>query len=122
MPYSFLASMVAFIHFLFVLFVMLGGLLVFWKSGFAWIHLPVAAYGVLIEWVGWVCPLTPLENDLRERAGNPRYEGGFVERYLLSMICSVNSTRKTAVLLGLLVLLLNIAIYFTWWLRLRSGG
>ena len=118
MTWSLLASLVVVLHLLFILFVVFGGLLVFWKPWFVFIHLPVAVYGVLIEWVGWICPLTPLENRLRQQAGQAGYEGGFVERYLLPVIYPEEFTRNTAIVLGALVLLINAVIYGTWlWRR-----
>lgn len=81
--FHFLANLVVLLHLAFIVFVVLGGLLVFWRPWLAWLHLPVAAYGVLIEWVGWVCPLTPLENRLREMAGERGYTGVFVETYVV---------------------------------------
>ncbi|HVS04348.1 MAG TPA: DUF2784 domain-containing protein, partial [Thermoanaerobaculia bacterium] len=74
-----LADATVVLHFLFVVFVVLGGLLVLRWPRLAWVHLPVAAWGVLIEWVGWICPLTPLENRLRALGGEAGYAGGFVE-------------------------------------------
>lgn len=111
MPYSLLANLVMVLHLLFVVFVVLGGLLVFWKGWFTWIHLPVAIYGVMIEWIGWVCPLTPLENRLREQAGQAGYKGGFVEEYLLPLVYPEGFTRNVALVLGAVVLAINLAIY-----------
>lgn len=113
-----LADLVVVLHLAFILFVALGGLLVFWKPWLASVHLPVALYGVLIEWVGWVCPLTPLENRLRWLAGEAGYDGGFVEHYLLPIIYPRDFTETTAMLLGALVLLANAIIYGTFlWRR-----
>lgn len=109
--YGTLAMLVVIIHLLFIVFVVFGGLLVFWKPWLAWVHLPVAAYGILIEWVGWICPLTPLEKRLREQAGAEGYAGGFVEQYLLPLIYPVGFSRNVALVLGALVLLANIVIY-----------
>lgn len=120
MAYSLLANLVVILHLLFIAFVLFGGLLVFWRPWLVWIHLPVAAYGVLIEWVGWICPLTPLENRLRHLAGAEQYEGGFVETYLLPLIYPAAFTRTTAIVLGALVLLVNVAIY-GWYLYRRHG-
>jgi hypothetical protein len=111
MPYQALANLVVIIHLLFIVFVVLGGLLVFWRSWFAWIHLPVALYGLLIEWIGWVCPLTPLENRLRQRAGSEAYEGGFVDQYLLPLIYPAEYTRGMAIFLGAAVLAINLLVY-----------
>ncbi len=117
MNYLFLANVVAALHLLFILFVVFGGLLVFWKSWFGWIHVPVAVYGIMIEWVGWICPLTPLENRLRALAGRKGYEGGFVEEYLLPLIYPEGFTRNVAVVLGLAVLVINAVIYGAYLLK-----
>ena len=117
MLYSLLAGLVALVHFLFILFVIFGGLLVFWKGWMIWLHLPVAVYGILIEWIGWICPLTPLEKRLRERAGQDGYDGGFVEEYLLPLIYPEGFTRNVALVLGAIVLLVNVVIYGAYLLR-----
>ena len=118
MPYLALANAVLVVHLLFILFVVFGGLLVFWRPWLAWVHVPIAVYGVLIEWIGWICPLTPLENWLRTRAGQTPYSGGFVEQYLLALIYPGGLTRNVALLLGALVLIANLVIYGAWlWKR-----
>lgn len=82
MRYSILADVVMAGHFAFTAFVTLGALLVFWRAWIAWLHLPTLAYGTAIEFAGWICPLTPLEQRLRAMAGAAGYEGGFLEHYL----------------------------------------
>ncbi len=84
--YRLLADAVVLFHLAFVLYVVLGGLLVLRWRWLAVAHLPAAAYGMTIELVGWVCPLTPLENALRRRGGQAGYRGGFVEHYLLPFL------------------------------------
>jgi uncharacterized membrane protein YhhN len=106
-----LADLVVFVHFLFVLFVVLGGLLVLRWPRLAYLHLPIAVYGALIELVGWICPLTPLENRLRERAGLEGYEGGFVEHYILPVLYPAGLNRTVQLVLGALVIAINLAIY-----------
>jgi hypothetical protein len=106
-----LADLVVALHFAFVLFVVLGGLLVLRWPRLAYVHVPAAIWGVLIEFAGWVCPLTPLENSLRVRAGEAGYEGSFVEHYILPMLYPSALTRNVQFLLGALVLALNLAIY-----------
>ena len=77
----------------------------------AWLHVPAAVWGVLIEFAGWVCPLTPLENALRLRGGEAGYSGGFIEHYLLPVLYPAGLTRNTQLLLGSFVLALNLAVY-----------
>lgn len=111
MIYHALANAVLLLHGLFIVFVVLGGLLVFWKRWIAWIHLPVALYGVLVEWIGWICPLTPLENHFRRLAGAEGYSGGFIQHYLLPLIYPANYTLTLQLILGAIVLAVNVAIY-----------
>lgn len=111
MPARLLADLVLLVHLLFVLFVVLGGLLVLRRPRLAWLHLPAAAWGALIEFTGGVCPLTPLENRLRRLAGQAGYEGGFVEHYVTAALYPDGLTREVQVALGVGVLLLNAAVY-----------
>lgn len=109
--YRLAADLVVVLHLGFVVFVVLGGLLALRWPRAAWVHLPVAAYGALIELVGWICPLTPLEIRLREAAGQAGYEGGFVEHYLLPVLYPGALTPTVQVALGLAVILVNAGIY-----------
>jgi hypothetical protein len=120
MPYRFLADAVVVLHLAFVGFVTLGGLLVLRRPRLARIHLPVALYGVLIEWIGFLCPLTPLEKALRRAAGEAGYAGGFVEHYILPVLYPHGLTRQIQWVLGALVLVLNVAIYVVVWRSARA--
>ncbi|SPA47328.1 DUF2784 domain-containing protein [Cupriavidus taiwanensis] len=116
---AWLADLVVIAHALFIVFVVAGGLLVLRWPRAAWVHLPAAVWGVLIEWAGWICPLTPLENSLRRAAGQAGYSGGFVERYLLPLIYPAGLTPAVQLWLGVVVLVVNVAIYALWWRRRR---
>lgn len=116
MIYAALADLTLVLHFAFILFVVLGGIIVVKRPWMLWIHLPAAVYGVLIELGGWICPLTPLENWLRQKAGQQGYTGGFVEHYLLPVIYPEDLTRNVQFVLAALVFLVNAVIYaFVWW-------
>ena len=78
-------------------------------------HLPVVAWAALIEFAGWVCPLTPLENWLRMRGGATGYHGGFVEHYIIPILYPGQLTRSVQIVLGGLVLLINAGIYGAIW-------
>ena len=106
-----LADLVLIIHLAFVLFVGLGGLLVLRFPRLAWVHVPVALYGALIEFVGFICPLTPLENWLRRRGGEAGYEGGFIEHYITAALYPTGLTREIQVAIGIGVVVLNALIY-----------
>ena len=112
-----LADAVLFLHGLFVLFVVLGGLLALARPRLAWLHLPAVAWGALIEFAGWICPLTYLENWLRRRGGEAGYVGGFIEQYLSAAIYPEGLTREVQFALGALVLAVNAWVYWRLWRR-----
>ncbi len=119
MAYRLQADMLVFLHFAFILFVLFGGLIVLWRRWVAWLHLSSVAWGVLVEFKAWVCPLTPWENALRAKAGEFWYGGGFIEHYLVSLIYPIGLTPRIQVCLGFIVLALNIGIYAYVATRLR---
>ena len=121
MIYRVLADVVLVLHLCFVLFVVLGGLLALRWPRLAWVHVPVALYGALIEFAGFVCPLTPLENYLRRRGGEAGYAGGFIDHYIMATLYPQGLTRKAQLILGVAVLAINAAIYAVWWLRRRHA-
>ena len=106
-----LADLLVLVHLAFVLFVALGGFLVVRWPRVAWAHLPAAAWGAGIELTGNICPLTPLENALRERAGGAVYEGDFVAHYLLPVLYPEGLTRDVQLVLGIAVIAGNAALY-----------
>ena len=106
-----LADVVVGIHLTFVLFVVLGGLLVIRWPRIAWLHLPAVAWGAWIEVAGWICPLTPLENYLRAQGGGGVYDESFVERYLLPVLYPASLTRELQFALAAAVLAINAVIY-----------
>lgn len=115
------ADILVLLHLAFIVFVGLGGLLVFRWPRWAWAHVPAFAWGALIEFNGWVCPLTPWEQRLRQAAGENGYSGGFVEHYLLPLIYPAGLTREVQLMLGLLVLVVNALVYgFLFWRRWRQ--
>lgn len=115
MTYRLLADAVVVLHFAFVLFVVFGGLAVLRWPRLAWLHVPAAAWGALIEFGGWICPLTPLENALRERGGDLGYSGGFIDRYVTGLIYPHGLTRTMQFAAGALVLAINALVYWRLW-------
>jgi hypothetical protein len=105
------ADAVLVIHFAFVAFAVLGGFLVLRWPRLAWIHLPAVAWGALIEFGGWICPLTPLEVSLRRAAGQAGYSGDFVAHYVVALLYPEVLTRPMQIALGALVVLINVLLY-----------
>ena len=111
MLYRFLADTTAFAHFAFVLFVALGGLLVLRWRKLAWLHLPAAIWGALIEVMNWECPLTRYENMFRARAGMQGYSEGFIAHYIYRLIYPAGLTRGVQLAIAVIVLVINTAVY-----------
>lgn len=116
-----LADIVVVFHVLFIAFAVVGGLLVMrWRWVMA-LHLPAAAWAVLVEVMSWPCPLTPLENHFRHRGGEAGYRGGFVEHYIMPVLYPAGLTDRIQVMIGLFVLAVNVAAYAAVVRRWRGG-
>jgi hypothetical protein len=111
MIYRWLADLTVLFHGAFVAFVILGGFLALRWRQLIWLHVPAAAWGVLIEFGGWICPLTPLENMLRHRAGDAGYSGGFVEHYVVRALYPSGLTQGVQWILGGFALAINVLAY-----------
>lgn len=106
-----LADAVVVVHLLFIAFVMVGGFAALRWPRLALAHLPAAGWAVLVEASGCICPLTPLENRLRQAAGDAGYSSSFVDHYLLPIIYPAGLTRSSQWALAALVLLVNLVAY-----------
>ena len=121
MSYRLMADIVVVTHFAFTIFVLLGGILTIWWRKVVWLHIPAAVWGALIEFAGWICPLTPLENWLRVKGGEAGYPGGFVEEYVLPVIYPAGLTREIQIILGIFVITVNLVIYWKVFHKSFSG-
>lgn len=110
MAYRILAEIVLVLHFCFVIFVVFGGLLVLRRRWIAWLHLPAVIWGILIEFFWWACPLTTLENWLRELGGEAGYTTGFIDYYVTAVLYAPLSP-QLRITLGLLLVGFNLFIY-----------
>ncbi len=119
--YRLLADAVLVLHLAFIVFVVLGGLLVLRWPRLAWLHLPVVVWGAWIEFAGMICPLTPLEKWLREQGGEVAYAGGFIEHYLMALIYPAGLTRGIQWLIGAGVIAVNLVVYWILWKRRRAA-
>lgn len=111
MFYSITADLLVILHLLFVCFVILGGLLVWKWKRVLYLHIPAAIWGVLIEFQGWICPLTSWEQRLREKGYESGYSGGFVEHYILPVLYPSFLTSDIQIVLGTFVISINLLIY-----------
>ena len=121
MPYQLLADIVLVIHAVFIVYAVLGGLLVLRWKRLLWLHLPCLAWVILLEALGWYCPLTPLEFSLREAAGSAVYSDSFIDHYLMPLVYPAGLTRNIQIGLAVAVLLVNVLIYWLVW-RLRPAA
>jgi hypothetical protein len=113
MIYQSAATAIAILHFAFIVFVAVGGLLVLRWQTLAWFHLPAAIWGAAIEIMQWNCPLTNVENWLLRRAGKEGYDGGFIAHYLFSVIYPAGLTRRLELAIAAFVVIVNTAVYVT---------
>ena len=115
------ADLLVIVHFAFIVFVVLGGFLVLkWKK-VAILHIPCVLWGALIEFCGWICPLTPLESYFREAAGGKAYSGGFIDHYIMSLIYPTGLTRGMQISLGIIVVVVNLLVYGLVIFRRKNG-
>lgn len=121
MSLSFIADVIVIIHFLFILFVIFGGIFSYFNNKWVWLHIPAVLWGAGIELSGGICPLTPLENRLRLAGDDPSYEPGFIEHYLLPIIYPEGLTRNIQICLGLFVLVFNLLLYSALFIRRRKN-
>jgi Protein of Unknown function (DUF2784) len=118
MVYRLVADAVVLVHFGFILFVALGGLLAWRWPRLLLPHVAAVAWGAGIVAIGWVCPLTPIEKHFRRLGGEQGYEGGFVDRYIEGVIYPDRYTPWLRLLVALLIVLGWAGLY----LRRRRDG
>ena len=112
MIYKLFTTLIIFIHFLFIIYVLFGAFLGMKWPKSLFVHLPSFFWGAYIELSGGVCPLTPLENWLRIKGGNISYAGDFIEHYVENLVYPPGLTRKIQIIFGIIVIVINIAVYF----------
>jgi hypothetical protein len=116
--YLLLADSIVVLHLLFIVFAVFGGLLVIKWPRLVWLHVPVVVWGAITEFMGLICPLTPLEIWLRQQAGADPYQSGFISHYLVPLIYPPGLTPGIQWLLGGVLVVFNFLIYA--WLFTRK--
>lgn len=109
--YNVAADFIVLLHFSFIVFVLIGGLLVFKWRWLIWVHLPAAIWGALIVIVGWICPLTPIENMLRQAGGSEVYLTGFIQHYIEPVIYPSDLKPEIFIAMGIFVIVVNVIVY-----------
>jgi hypothetical protein len=109
--YEFLATLTLILHFLFIIFVIFGGLLFFIKKWVILIHLPALIYGIYVEFTQSICPLTYLENFLLQKAKLTTYSTSFIQNYLIPIIYPINLTKDIQINLAISLIIINAVIY-----------
>ncbi len=120
MLYQIAAELVLILHLGFIGFVIAGGVAVRWWPRIAWLHAPLFVWGSVVNLAGWVCPLTPLENQLRRLAGESGYPGSFIEQYVAPVVYPAGMTSDLALAAGVSLLVWNVAVY-AWAFRVRAS-
>ncbi|MDH5472397.1 MAG: DUF2784 domain-containing protein [Gammaproteobacteria bacterium] len=108
------ADLIVLFHFVFILFVLFGSILLFKWRWLVWLHIPSVIWGSLAIMLRWICPLTPLENWLRYSAGEEFYTGSFIERYLMPVIYPSELHQNLFVVMGAGVIIVNLIVYSIW--------
>jgi len=123
MAYKLLADITVLVHFAFIVFVVGGGFLCCWRFRLIYFHMPAVAWGAVVEYFGWICPLTYLEDWLRFKAGVDQLKTGFVDRYIMPIVYPSGMTRQTQSIIAATLLLLNVGIWLIAWYRFarRTG-
>ncbi len=106
-----LADLVLFAHLGFIAFAMFGALCALRWAWTPFVHLPALGWAAYIELSSGVCPLTPLENSLRQTAGELSYPSSFIEHYLVPLIYPPGLTTGAQARLAAGLLLFNGLLY-----------
>jgi len=109
--YEFLATFTLIIHFLFIVYVILGGLFFFIKPWTLYFHIPAFLYGAYVEFTQSICPLTYLENYFLTKANLASYSTSFIQNYLYAIIYPINLTKELQIILGITLIIINVIIY-----------
>ena len=105
------ADLVLIFHALVAFFAVLGGFATLLDPKFAIIHVPVVLWASIVNLAHWTCPLTPLEQHLRRRAGQPSFEEGWIQHYCEPLVRPLGMPRHLELVAGVSVLVWNVLVY-----------
>ncbi len=109
--YEFSAKITLIIHFIFIIFVVLGSLTIFFKKIFIYFHFPCLLWGLYIQFSSKICPLTYLENWLLKKGGKSFYDEGFVSNYIFNIVYPKELDSEVQFILGIILLIFNLLLY-----------
>lgn len=116
------ATLTLLLHFSFILFVIFGALLILKFSKIIYFHIPAVAWGVYIELSHSICPLTHLENYFLKKAGKDQYSIDFIENYVFKIIYPPALNYEIQTYLGVILIFVNLVIYYYIVKKSRTGG
>ncbi|MCK5002875.1 MAG: DUF2784 domain-containing protein [Gammaproteobacteria bacterium] len=111
MLYQIAVDLIVLLHLAFIVFALAGGLLIFKWRWLIWLHIPAALWASVMVIMRWICPLTPIENKLRQAAGLEAYSNSFIEQYLIPVIYPQGLNRETFIAMGVVVIVINVVVY-----------
>ena len=109
--YEWAAEGIVLLHFLWIVFVVIGAFFLWRTRRWKYVHLAAVLYSLAIEIWGWICPLTHLEQWLRLKAGVESYEGSFITYYLEKVIY-LRAPQWLLVSAAVLLLIVTVYLYF----------
>ena len=116
------ATLILLLHFSFILFVIFGALLILRFKKIIYFHIPAVAWGAYIELSHSICPLTHLENYFLKKAGKDQYSIDFIENYVFKIIYPPALNYEIQTYLGVILIFVNLVIYYYIVKKSRTGG
>ena len=102
-------------HALFVLFAVFGACLVVVDLRVAFVHVPVVVWSSIVNLAHGTCPLTPLEQQLRVRAGQLSFEGDWIKHYIEPWLRPLGMPRRLELVAGVSIVVWNAVLYGAIW-------
>ena len=110
------------LHLSFILFVIFGAILILKFKKIIYVHIPSVAWGAYIELSHSICPLTHLENFFLKKAGKDQYSVDFIENYIFKIIYPPALNYEIQTYLGVILIFVNLLIYYYIVKKIRTGG
>jgi hypothetical protein len=109
--FSVIADIVVLVHFLWIVFLIIGAVAGVRYRAVKIVHLAALAFAFVIQIFGWYCPLTHLEIWLRNRHDpGLSYAGSFIAHYL-EKIVYLDVSYNTIFVLTIVLIVFNAVIY-----------